>query len=307
MLGIALTTSLLLTSSIRLHFLRLLGIAWHNLLTATGTTTLGFILWTLALTAVGWSAPVAARWQELKQENHKTPLRQALLGSFRPGMFLAAGVCGLVVFAFSISVIYTIYHDHRFWTSENRRLVSENRRVASDLMEARNSSQSACSSKDNEIGKLREKLNAQCYWPDRHLTEEQRDHAFTVLKGLAKDLRKSGIKPTVTLGSIFEDKEAQNFMTELWHLFQDAGWEVTYPNKRYKEQRDWILQHAGNTGIIVLDKAIRTNSGLFVADLFGRGGLGFDVGGMTPVQLKDAKELDEFTIWIGYKSSPWNR
>ncbi len=104
------------------HLLHLLVRSWGALVKSTGTTTLGFIVWTLALTAVGWAATVAGRWFELKRGHDQHALKDALLSSRWPGIFLALGVAGLVFIAFDISLVATIYDDHQWLATENHQL-----------------------------------------------------------------------------------------------------------------------------------------------------------------------------------------
>lgn len=47
------------------HLYNSLGRSWDATVTAFGTTTLGFVVWTLALSAIGWFAGVAATWHKL--------------------------------------------------------------------------------------------------------------------------------------------------------------------------------------------------------------------------------------------------
>ena len=102
------------------HLFRLLGRSWQNLVKATGTTTLGFIVWILALSAVSWAATVAARWFQFKQDKTPLSLREAISSSIWPqGAFLAVGIFGLVLVAFAIVVCATIYADHELLVSQN--------------------------------------------------------------------------------------------------------------------------------------------------------------------------------------------
>jgi len=110
------------SSSMRPHFISLLGQSWEVMVRATGTTTLGFIVWTLALTAVGWASAVAGRWFELKREKAVEPLRKALYGSFWPGVVLGAGVFGVMIFAFTVSMIFTVFQDHQSLKRTNKEL-----------------------------------------------------------------------------------------------------------------------------------------------------------------------------------------
>jgi hypothetical protein len=82
------------------------------MVTGTGTNTLGFIMWTLALTAVGWAATVIERWIQLKQEKLESPMMTALRGSSRAGLILAGLVLGIVVIVFSGFFTRAVYFDH---------------------------------------------------------------------------------------------------------------------------------------------------------------------------------------------------
>ena len=104
------------------HLVNLLVRSWDAMVRATGTTTLGFIVWTLALTLIGWVATVAARWLELKRENNISPLRTALLRSGLRGLFIFGGLFVLVVLAFLISTVYTVYNDHHYLVEANKTL-----------------------------------------------------------------------------------------------------------------------------------------------------------------------------------------
>jgi hypothetical protein len=115
------------------HFVNLLGHSWGAMVTATGTTTLGFIVWTLALTAVGWASTVAARWIELKREQTDSPFERAFLGSRLPGLFLGAGVVGLVFVAFFVFLVRTVYFDHQSLVLANTKCLSQNAKLSADL------------------------------------------------------------------------------------------------------------------------------------------------------------------------------
>lgn len=115
------------------HFVNLLGHSWDAMVRATGTTTLGFIIWTLALTAVGWAATVAVRWIELKRENTTSPFEKALLSSRLPGIFLAGGVFVLVLVVFWFFLALTVYRDHQSLVAENKKLADRNVTLSAEL------------------------------------------------------------------------------------------------------------------------------------------------------------------------------
>jgi hypothetical protein len=115
------------------HLWNLLRRSWNGMVSATGTTTLGFVLWTLALTAVGWAASVAARWRELTLLSSGHPLNQALRDSLRAGEFLTMGVAGLVLISYSAFLIITVYKDHQLLVNERNVLTTKNTDLTKQL------------------------------------------------------------------------------------------------------------------------------------------------------------------------------
>ena len=116
-----------------LQFLQLLGKAWKALTEATGTTTLGFILWGLGFTAVGWLASVFASWIDSKRQLEPLSFRGAVLKSRRLGLYLVEGIGTLVLLSFSVSVIWTIYQDHRDAVRVNQDLAARNKLLTANL------------------------------------------------------------------------------------------------------------------------------------------------------------------------------
>jgi len=100
---------------------------------ATGTTTLGFIVWTLAISAVGWGATVAARWHELAVLGTDHPFNQALRDSLRAGGFLTLGVAGLVLISYSAFLIRTVYEDHRLLVAKTQVVTNTNLELIKEL------------------------------------------------------------------------------------------------------------------------------------------------------------------------------
>jgi len=100
---------------------------------ATGTTTLGFALWTVAFTAVGWASGVVAKWYELKNRRSPNPLGQAVRESARAGEFLAIGVGAVVVVAYGLFVAGTIFEDHESLVRTNHVLAASKADLQRDL------------------------------------------------------------------------------------------------------------------------------------------------------------------------------
>ena len=116
------------------HFFNLLARSWHAMTAGTSTNTLGFILWTLALAAVGWASTVAARWWKLKRQNEISPLRSAFSDSLWPGIaFSALAIYGLVAVVFAAFVVCTVYRDHQEFVTAREKIAADKREVDSEL------------------------------------------------------------------------------------------------------------------------------------------------------------------------------
>jgi hypothetical protein len=115
------------------HFLNLLGRSWDVMIRATGTTTLGFVVWTLLIAAMGWAATIAAKWFELKRNKASFPLRSALRDSASSGVSTAVGIAMLAVIVFCVFVFRTDYDDHDSLVVENKKLVSLNAVVNEEI------------------------------------------------------------------------------------------------------------------------------------------------------------------------------
>ena len=101
------------------HLFNLLGHSWNALMEQTGTTTLGFILWTLGIAAVGWAVSVIRKWRDLKSKRIGSPLTTALVPSRSQGLFVTA-VFVLVLLCFFVSVIFTVYAEHQLMVGQIR-------------------------------------------------------------------------------------------------------------------------------------------------------------------------------------------
>jgi hypothetical protein len=117
------------------HFLNLLGRSWDAMIRATGTTTLGFVVWTVLIAAMGWAATIAAKWFELKKNKTSSPLRSALRDSVWSCVFTACGISILVVFAFCVFVFRTVYEDHESLVVQDQKLVSLNAAMKEEIRE----------------------------------------------------------------------------------------------------------------------------------------------------------------------------
>ena len=100
---------------------------------ATGTTTLGFIVWTVALSAIGWIASVAAKWYALRKTSTSQPFSQTLRGSILAGEFLAVGMIGLVLISCAVFLVLTVYNDHQSLVNATNLLFKKRTDLAKEL------------------------------------------------------------------------------------------------------------------------------------------------------------------------------
>jgi hypothetical protein len=113
------------------HLLNLFGRSWSGTVNAYGTTTLGFVLWTLLLAAFGWFAGVAAAWIKLWRGKTPHPLRAALSSSILAGVLSATGILVILISSYVFFFIRTVYRDHQSLVSHVAALDKAN----ADLME----------------------------------------------------------------------------------------------------------------------------------------------------------------------------
>jgi len=100
---------------------------------ATGTTTLGFLIWTLAATLFSWFATVAYKWFSLRRDKTGPAFRLALVDSVWPGIFTAAFFAVLVAISFGVFLVCTIYDLHQTLADANERLIASNTKLSAEL------------------------------------------------------------------------------------------------------------------------------------------------------------------------------
>lgn len=115
------------------HFLNLLHRSWDALVSASGTSTLGFVLWTIGITVIGWAATVAANWFDLWRAKYNQPFRAALARSVTAGTFLAGFVFVFVAITYGCFVIRTVYDDHQHLVAENRQFAESSKSLSAEV------------------------------------------------------------------------------------------------------------------------------------------------------------------------------
>lgn len=103
----------------------LLAKGWFLMVTATGTNTLGFIVWTLALTIFTWFATIIQQTRQLKSNGSADPFLTAFKGSVGSGLYSFAGIIALALIAWAISVVVAVYKDHVALVESNSQLTKQ--------------------------------------------------------------------------------------------------------------------------------------------------------------------------------------
>ncbi len=101
---------------------RLLGRSWAAMITATGTNTPGFFVWTLALTIVGWLASVGGAYLKFSGQNIPNPLARSLEDSWSAAALVLLGVAVLLTLAWAVSTVVVIYREHKASQTELGRI-----------------------------------------------------------------------------------------------------------------------------------------------------------------------------------------
>jgi hypothetical protein len=86
--------------------------------TATGTSTLGVFVWTLAVTVANWLAAIGDQYLKLRGHKIPNPLERALTDSWFIGVLGLGGVAVLVIFAWAVFTVIVIYREHKALLAE---------------------------------------------------------------------------------------------------------------------------------------------------------------------------------------------
>lgn len=110
------------------HLVNLIFRSWLVMVNATSTNTLGFIIWTVALTAVVWFATVVQKFFDLRAEKVQQPFYSAIAQSARAGFYTCGAVIVLTLLAWAVACIVTVYQDHAALINQVEQLQEELRK-----------------------------------------------------------------------------------------------------------------------------------------------------------------------------------
>jgi len=86
---------------------------------ATGTNTLGLLVWTLVLTIFTWFATVLYQMHQMKSKGVRAPFITAISESLGSGLYTYAAILALAIFAWGIFIVIAVYRDHNTLIERN--------------------------------------------------------------------------------------------------------------------------------------------------------------------------------------------
>jgi hypothetical protein len=286
-LTVLLIAAVILHSSMRPHFLHIVSQGWDAMMKVSGTTTFGFILWTIAVGLVVWACGVMVKWRFANK-----PLKDALYQSIWPeGAMSLAGVSCLLLGVFAFFIMTAIYDDHKYLAVAVKTLERDNPQ------------------KDREIESLKTRLTETCYMPDRRLTRRQRDLLYDSLKKIATKYE----HPHLVTGFFKGDMESTRFWISIYSLFKDSGWNIendavqkpqrvnasSPPDLGFGEGLSIQIQMDTDTP----EKARQRQISIDITQAFSDAGLTIS---QYPVGKGNAIENEkDLILWVGIKKADW--
>jgi hypothetical protein len=257
---------------------------------ATSTNTLGFFLWTVAITAVSWIATFAARVVQLKREKRERPFKGAIGDSLLPALFEVVAIAVLVACLWGVFVVRAVYDDHEesiHKIDELRGYEKDKQKFQDDLRYARADAEHWHNAYS---GSSRSDIH-----PDRVLNSEESNKLFDELKRVSQEAgNKDYIK--VEIGNV-TDREALHLERQLFNVLYEAHWKIKTREKMGEDFDDYNKAYPFPVGVAVWsDDQSRAT---YLAWMLRDGGLSDVYSNPTgPAKFKGV------LIWIGYKQWP---
>jgi len=104
------------------HLWNLVAKGWQLMVTKTGTSTLGFVVWICALAAVCWMATVLQKFAELRARHDPHPFSNGLRQSLMGGLYSFSAIGILTIAVWGLFCAVAVYRDHMQLTAENASL-----------------------------------------------------------------------------------------------------------------------------------------------------------------------------------------
>jgi hypothetical protein len=279
------------------HVINLLGRSWGNLVRATSTNTLGFIVWTVAITVMGWTATLAGTWFQLRREKTEHPFERAVRNSLWPGIFEASGILTLVLCGWSAFTVSAVYEDHRSLVKELadfKGFPAQKQQLEDEARTARGDAEHWRSA---YLG-----LSHADIHPDRVMNEQQTNKLFQSLEqvreNIAKDLKnreKTKDYTKIEIGCVM-DREACRLSQQLFDTFHEAHWRIRARQKMGKEFDDYNKGYPISIGVTIWSND--QGRAQYLAWLLKDAGVDSTPNPTGPSTFKG------LLIWVGYKQWP---
>ena len=197
-------------------FGHLVAESWAAMVKATGTSTLGFIIWTVALAAASWFATVIQQAMSLRSKGTPHPFQTSFVQSLSTGLYTAGAVFILTLVAWSIFGVITIYQDHVS-------LVAKNLELGKTI-----------SSLQQDKSNLANQIAFQPIPTGRFLTTQQIDDGVQALR----QFNKRGIIGIAT----GRDYESMGYALQLAQVFRKSGWTpLLYCVSKFEQDQQGIV------------------------------------------------------------------
>jgi hypothetical protein len=206
------------------------------MVTATSTNTLGFIIWTVALTIVGWLSAVVHSFLKRRKIEKRGAFSFAIRESLTSGLLMLAGVAILTAGLWAICVVVTVYRDHQ-------RLVASN----SDLSRKIQGLNDVAQHKEEMDRKVLEAQSKADNWqqayagiskgervPDRAVSAEETDRLHTALANYAEHSGDRKYSTVRIAPAFYEDRESTNLALHLLRVFKDSHWNAQWEKEHSK-------------------------------------------------------------------------
>lgn len=110
---------------------------WSLMVKATGTSTLGLVVWTVAIAVASWIAIVIQKHGDLTKSRDARPWQNAVVQSWQTGAYTLGAIFLVGFLAWVVFCCVAIYQDHMGLLEKNNNLTAELQRLKTGSMTMR--------------------------------------------------------------------------------------------------------------------------------------------------------------------------
>jgi hypothetical protein len=211
---------------------------------ATGTSTLGLIVWTFSIAIAGWTAKRLANWITVRKVEPKAEaIRHTFQGGFREAICEAGAIAFVAILAWACFLPRAIYNDHESLSSTNSALSARLKDLSevAKTEDARKHALAEAQAKADNWQQAYLGVSKGEWIPDRILNSEETDKLHDQLLRLARDSKSKEFSRVEVTSAFLEDRESSRLAGQLLKVFQDSGWAAHWPTSQSKEMKDFFL------------------------------------------------------------------